>query len=152
MSIRYRYVHVVTSFIMYNSRVLILRRSDRVRSMKGKWAGISGYIEKGEMDERGILERAYREIEEETGISRDRLVLARRCGIVYAYEHDTTWVVHPFLFLLKAPTVIRLDWEHDAYEWVESKRLAEYDTVPMLKEALECCMKGLTETDIDISL
>jgi 8-oxo-dGTP diphosphatase len=134
-------VHVVTSFIMHNGRVLILKRSAKVRTMKHKWAGVSGYIEQSE----DILERAYKEIEEETGIARRDLILASICPSVRVIdeENSTIWIVHPFLFLL-SKTInnidIRLDWEHDEYRWIEPKDLLLYDTVPMLKEALESCL------------
>jgi 8-oxo-dGTP pyrophosphatase MutT (NUDIX family) len=135
-------VHVVTSFIMHNGRVLILKRSAKVRTMKHKWAGVSGYIEQSE----DILERAYKEIEEETGIARRDLILASICPSVRVIdeENSTIWIVHPFLFLLSKNAInnidIRLDWEHDEYRWIEPKDLLLYDTVPMLKEALESCL------------
>ncbi len=137
-------VHVVTSFIMHNGRVLILKRSAKVRTMRHKWAGVSGYIEQSD----DILERAYKEIEEETGIARRDLILVSICPSVRVIdeENSTIWVVHPFLFLLSKHAInnnnidIRLDWEHDEYRWVEPKDLLLYDTVPMLKEALESCL------------
>ena len=39
---------IVTSFIKSNNKILILKRSEKVKSMKGLWAGISGIIEKDE--------------------------------------------------------------------------------------------------------
>lgn len=137
-------VHVVTSFIMHEGRVLILKRSDKVRTMKHKWAGISGYVEEGEMDD--ILQRAYREIEEEVGIASTHLRLVSECVIVKVVdeENSTIWIVHPFLFLLNDDVSIRLDWEHDEYRWVKPEDIALYDTVPMLKEALEGCLNTST--------
>ena len=43
-----RSTKIVTSFIKDNEKLLILKRSDKVKSMKGLWAGISGIIEKNE--------------------------------------------------------------------------------------------------------
>ena len=42
---------IVTSFIKDNKKILILKRSEKVKSMKGLWAGISGIIEKDEKAE-----------------------------------------------------------------------------------------------------
>ncbi len=156
-------VHVVTSFIMYKGRVLILKRSAKVRTMKHKWAGVSGYIEQGEMNDSGILERAYKEIEEETGIAREHLRLVSICPSLRAIDEKnaTIWIVHPFLFLLTSckdegggssnnsncniDIDIRIDWEHDEYMWIKPEDILLYDTVPMLKEALESCLgKSLT--------
>ncbi|MCS7140599.1 MAG: NUDIX pyrophosphatase [Candidatus Nitrosocaldus sp.] len=132
-----RVVHVVTSFVMHDGRILILRRSGMVRTMRHKWAGVSGYIEEGE----DALERAYREIEEETGISRRdlRLVSTGREVEVVDEANDTVWIVHPYLFESSSDRV-RLDWEHDSYLWIRPEELPCFDTVPMLREALESCL------------
>jgi hypothetical protein len=37
-----RSTKIVTSFIQDDGKLLILRRSDKVKTMKGLWAGISG--------------------------------------------------------------------------------------------------------------
>ena len=132
-----RRVHVVTSFVMHKGRILILRRSSRVKTMKHKWAGISGYIEQAE----DALERAYREVEEETGISRASLTLISTGRAVEVVDEDngTIWVVHPYLFESSRDDV-RLDWEHDSYLWIKPEEISSFDTVPMLKEALESCL------------
>lgn len=127
-------IKVVTVFLTNQGRILILRRSDKVRTMKHKWAGISGYIEGSE----DVLERAYREISEETGLTRDAVELIRigEPLEVPDKELDTLWIVHPHLFRT-SNTNIRLDWEHDQYNWIEPDQIVNYDTVPMLKEALQ---------------
>jgi hypothetical protein len=38
-------VQVVTVFLEYERKILLLRRSLKVRTMQSLWAGISGYIE-----------------------------------------------------------------------------------------------------------
>lgn len=127
-------IKVVTVFLTNQDRILILRRSDKVRTMKHKWAGISGYIEGSE----DVLERAYREISEETGLARDAVELIRigEPLEVPDKELDTLWIVHPHLFRTSSVN-IRLDWEHDQYNWIEPDQIVNYDTVPMLKEALQ---------------
>ena len=55
---------IITAFIEYRGKILLLRRSQKVKTMKGKWAGVSGYIEKSEEP----VTRAVTEIEEETGL------------------------------------------------------------------------------------
>ena len=59
-----RSTKIVTSFIRDNDKLLILKRSQKVKSMKGLWAGISGIIESNETP----LRRAKVEIFEEVGI------------------------------------------------------------------------------------
>jgi 8-oxo-dGTP diphosphatase len=38
-------VNVTTVFLEHEKKILILKRSQKVKTMKTKWAGISGYIE-----------------------------------------------------------------------------------------------------------
>ena len=64
-----RSTKIVTSFIKDNEKLLILKRSDKVKSMNGLWAGISGMIENNEEP----LSRAKIEIFEEAGITEDKL-------------------------------------------------------------------------------
>src|ERR687898_2594227 len=61
--------NIVTAFIEYQGKVLLLRRSQKVKSMKGKWAGVSGYIEKAEAP----IARALTEILEETGLTNENI-------------------------------------------------------------------------------
>ena len=57
------YTNIVTSFLKNDDQILILKRSNKVKSMKNLWAGISGIIEK---DDLSPLSRAEIEIFEET--------------------------------------------------------------------------------------
>ena len=125
---------VATSFLTYRGKILILKRSAKVGSYQGAWAGISGYIEEGEQP----LDTALKEVEEETGLKIGREALLRVGETLPAYDkdRDVLWLVHPFLF--KAPTnKIRLDWEHETYAWIKPKDIKQYKTVPRLSDALE---------------
>ena len=59
-----RSTKIVTSFIRDDNKLLILKRSNKVKTMKGLWSGISGIIENDELP----LKRAKIEIFEEAGI------------------------------------------------------------------------------------
>jgi 8-oxo-dGTP pyrophosphatase MutT (NUDIX family) len=127
---------VVTSFLSNGDAYIILLRSDKVSSYQGKWAAVSGSIEEGET----VLEAAFREIKEETGIPSHRLCYrarARESDILYG---AFTWRVHPLLFECDTRDV-RLDWEHNDYRWVTRSELAGYDTVPALVESLDAVRK-----------
>jgi len=130
-------VHVVTCFLRRGSRVLILKRSQAVRTNKGRWAGVSGYVEPGEEP----LETAYKELEEETSARPDqvRLVNVGRVQRLIDEEHGTTWAVHPFLFD-DLGVEVSLDWEHTECTWIEPDRLGEYDTVGGLRETLDAAL------------
>lgn len=131
--------HVVTCFLVRDGKVLVLRRSDKVGTYRGKWAAVSGYLEPGEAP----LERALIEISEETGIGRERVVL-RGEGPSIAVA-GTPFLVHPFLFELRSGEVTT-DWEHTDSKWVDPEKLAGLDTVPMLAGAFEAARRAATKS------
>jgi len=40
-----RYTNIVTSIIKHQEKILLLKRSDKVKTMKNMWSGVSGVIE-----------------------------------------------------------------------------------------------------------
>ncbi len=129
-----RSTKIVTSFIRDNEKLLILKRSDKVKSMKGLWAGISGIIEKNEEP----LKRAKIEIFEEVGIAEDQITLVKtseemRINSPQYENHE--WEIFPFLFEAKNPT-IKLNWENSEFRWINIEELENYETVPSLQKVL----------------
>ena len=129
-----RSTKIVTSFIKDNEKLLILKRSDKVESMKGLWAGISGIIEKNEEP----LKRAKIEIFEEVGIIEDKITLVRsvkemRINSPQYENHE--WEIFPFLFEAKNP-IIKLNWENSEFKWINVEELKNYETVPSLQKVL----------------
>jgi len=129
-----RSTKIVTSFIRDNEKLLILKRSDKVKSMKGLWAGISGIIEKNEEP----LKRAKIEIFEEIGITEDLITLVKtseemRINSPQYENHE--WEIFPFLFEVKNPT-IKLNWENSEFKWINIEELENYETVPSLQKVL----------------
>ena len=125
--------HVVACFLTHGGKVLIVRRSARVGTYRGKWSGISGYLE--DEPER----QAFAEIREETGLAPPDVRLLRTGATVEADDHGLgrRWIVHPFLFAVADPAKVRLDWENVEARWVRADEIGGFDTVPRLKEALE---------------
>ena len=129
-----RSTKIVTSFIRDNDKLLILKRSDKVKSMKGLWAGISGIIENNEEP----LKRAKIEIFEEVGISEEKITLvksAKGMKVNSPQYQNHEWEVYPFLFEAKNPT-IELNWENSEYTWINIEELRNYETVPSLEKVL----------------
>ncbi|MGD0175857.1 MAG: NUDIX domain-containing protein [Candidatus Bathyarchaeia archaeon] len=128
------YESVVTSFLTDDGKVLLLRRSEKVATHRGKWAAVSGYLEGSE----DPLQRAQIEIQEELGLSLEQVSLVRAGEVLRAYDEPTktVWIVHPFLFKTWSRT-IKLDWESTEYRWVDPNELGSYDTVPKLKETFD---------------
>lgn len=126
--------NVVTSFIQFEDTILLLKRSDKVGTHQSRWAGVSGHLEKNE----DPLKRALKEIEEEIGLSGDKIELLKisePIGIPEP-EIDTFWIVYPHLFKTSSKNV-KLDWEHTEYRWIDPKSIWSYATVPALNEVLQ---------------
>ena len=121
---------VVTCFLECNGRILILRRSQLVGSFRGRWAGVSGYIETT-ADEQALVE-----IEEETGLCRGDVKLVRKGRPLRVEGEGVRWAVYPFLFRVKERNKIKIDWEHSDKRWIAPDEIDDYPTVPMLREAL----------------
>lgn len=130
--------HVVSCFLLRRDHgqdeVLLARRSDRVRTYRGAWGAISGYVE----TEMTPLAQAYQEIGEETGFQRPDVALLRE-GEALAFRDEAigqNWVVHPFLFLALNPDSARHDWEALGFAWIPPEQVASLATVPRLADAL----------------
>ena len=130
--------HVVSCFLLWRDqsgdRLLLARRSERVRTYRGAWGAISGYVEPGVSP----LDQAYQEIREETGLSSSDVSLLR-AGEPLAFRDEMLaqdWVVHPFLFLALRPDAAQHDWEAHEFAWVAPEAVSGLSTVPQLAEAL----------------
>lgn len=126
-------VHVVTAFLVHNSKVLLLRRSQQVGSYQQKWAGISGYVEEGQTS----LQQVWVEIEEEAGLTESDLSLVKQGSPLEVIDDKLCriWVVHPFRFNLSQPDQVKIDWEHSEYKWVHPREIINHECVPGLFEA-----------------
>ena len=129
-----RTTKIVTSFLKDDDKFLLLKRSNKVKTMKGLWAGVSGIIEKDEEP----ISRAKIEIFEELGIEEEQikfLKAAPKMNVVSPQYENHEWVIFPFLFEVKKPT-IKLNWENSEYEWVGVDEIKNYETVPSILKVL----------------
>ena len=129
-----RSTRIVTSFIKHNDQILILKRSEKVRSMKGLWSGVSGIIENNE----NPIDRAKIEIFEEVGIKEKEIRLIKKLEkmkIQSQQYKNHEWEIFPFLFETKNDN-IKLNWENSEFEWIQPKELKNYQTVPSLEKIL----------------
>ena len=129
-----RSTKIVTSFIKDNDKFLLLKRSDKVKTMKGLWAGVSGIIEKNEEP----LTRAKIEIFEELGITEDQIKFLKSASEMKAHSpqyENHEWEIFPFLFEVKNPT-INLNWENSEYVWITVDEIKNYETVPSIDKVL----------------
>ena len=129
-----RSTRIITAFIKNNNKILILKRSDKVRSMKGLWSGVSGIIENNEIP----INRAKIEIFEEVGIKENKINLVKsieKIKITSPQYENHEWEVFPFLFETKE-TEIKLNWENSEHKWINVNELKNYETVPSLDKIL----------------
>jgi len=126
---------VVTAVLRNRGRILIVRRSEKVGSFRGRWSAISGHLE-GREDPKA---RAVQEVREETGLRR---LAFRAAGAPILARHDeTVYVVHPFLFDV-ASRRVRLDWENVEHRWVRpGEELDRLQTVPRLKDVVASVLR-----------
>ena len=127
--------NIVTSFITNDDKILILKRSDKVKSMKCLWAGVSGIIEKNDA---APLDRAKTEIFEETGINENEIELLKsieQMKIASVQYRNHEWNIFPFLFKAKNPK-IKLNWENSDFNWIKPNEIKNYETVPELEKIL----------------
>jgi len=129
-----RVTKIVTCFLKSGDKILILKRSDKVKSMKSLWAGISGIIENDESP----LERSKIEIFEELGLDASQIKLLKesiKMRIISPQYENHEWEVYPFLFSVENP-IIKLNWENSDYKWVKTEEISNYETVPSLDKVL----------------
>ena len=130
-----RYTNIVTSIIKHQEKILLLKRSNKVKTMKNVWSGVSGIIEN---DDESPLSRAKIEIFEEVGIVEKKIELLKsnkQIEIDSQQYKNHTWNIFPFLFQVETPE-IKLNWENSEFVWIEPNDIVDYKTVPALKEIL----------------
>jgi 8-oxo-dGTP pyrophosphatase MutT (NUDIX family) len=125
---------VVTCFVKWGDRILLLKRSHRVRAYRGKWCTVAGYID----EPKPIRAKALEELSEELGIS-ETDVTGMVIGGSYEFfdpEARKTWIVHPVLVQVNRQPQMQLDWEHTDSQWILPEEINDYDVVPKLEESL----------------
>jgi len=125
---------VINCTVVCKGKVLLLKRSRKVRSYKGKWNTIGGYLDEA----KSVRQKAIEEIKEELGISQKDL---KRIKILKSFrvadkKIKKVWIVFPVLAELKSKGKIKLDWEHTNYKWVKPEEIKRFNTIPNLHKAV----------------
>ncbi len=125
---------VLTCFVKYGNKLLLLKRSDKVRVYQGLWNSVAGYLD----EKRSLKEKVLEELYEELKINTH---LIRKMKIGKAYElidqkAQKTWIIFPVLVELKQKPKIKLDWEHTSYKWIKIDDLKKFKVVPGLDKTL----------------
>jgi isopentenyldiphosphate isomerase len=130
---------VITIFIKYEDKILLLKRNDDVLTYKGKWNTVAGYLD----ELKSIQKKAEEEVKEELGIEKNNIssIFIRESYRFKDQKINRTWIVFPVLAELKNRLEIKLDWEHTEYKWIKPQELDRFDIVPNLKESLKRVIK-----------
>lgn len=123
---------VVNIVVMYNERMLLLKRSDQVLTYKGMWNCVGGYIDSYDDPDKFVI----KELEEELGILESDIMLLE-LGIPIIKEDKSipiTWHIYPYLVTLASKPEIILDYEHTECAWIDPVTITEYETVPGLEK------------------
>ena len=129
---------VLTVFIKYKDKILILKRSNKVGTYQEKWNTVTGYLD----EPKPLIEKIMDEMQEEIGIKKDN-ILSYSLGEPFKFTDPKarkTWIIHPAKIELKNNPDIKLNWEHTEYKWIKPEELKKFDTVPRLDLSLK---KGL---------
>ncbi|KAJ9419431.1 hypothetical protein FOXG_07179 [Fusarium oxysporum f. sp. lycopersici 4287] len=153
---------VATSFIFRfpaddaakKPQVALFRRSSHVNTYQHKYAGISGSVEETDADP---LATAWRELAEETTLTDDSLRLFRK-GKPFSFADESIgreWTVNPFGFVLKSESDggrgeagIKIDWEHEGYEWFDPDAINDSDDFEGVPRILESLRKVWFNVDL----
>ena len=113
---------VLNCFLAYNGKLLLVKRSDKVGWLKGRWHVIAGFLD----EEKTLRQKALEEVQEETGIGQDCIASVRALEPVHYTDEAKHWIVYNVIVELSAFPKITLDWESPEYEWVEHAEVGSY--------------------------
>lgn len=126
---------VVVCFVKVGAEILMLKRSERVSTYRGKWQTVAGYIDELKL----LKEKVLEELCEEIGLS-EKQIQSFVVGNFFEY-HDVelgrTWIVYPALVILNKKPKIELDFEHTDFCWIQPKAMKTLDIVPNAEIAWE---------------
>jgi len=124
---------VLTCFVQHGDKILLLKRSQNVKTYKGKWQSVAGYI-----DERiPLRHKILEELDEEIGVIANDIA-----RFIYGKPYvwfdplvNTEWYVCPSKVVLRRKPKIVIDWEHVAFRWIRPEEIVSFDAVASVGES-----------------
>ncbi len=118
---------VMNSIVKFGDKILLLKRSKKLKFYPDCWSGVSGFLD----DNKSVEEKAKEELKEEIGIGENDILSVKQGGMFQRIDADYNkkWLVHPVLVEVKTDK-IRLNWEADDYRWVELEEIKNFELIP----------------------
>ncbi len=120
-------VVIVKGIILYNDKVLIVRRSDKDEIGAGNWEFVGGNIEFGEELEQALV----REIQEEVNLE---ITIDK---VLYNTTYKTNPTRQAVILVYKCyakDDKVKLSEEHSGYKWVSEKELRDLVFIDILND------------------
>ncbi len=115
----------ITAAVIHRGKILLIKRINLpfVMVNPGVWNFVQGAREKGER----YVQTAFREVNEETGISSEKLHLAFNPSTIRLFDYrlgrkSRTWENKFFVFYADSKEV-KLDLENTAFRWASIKEI-----------------------------
>ena len=130
--------HYVDGIIIFESKVLILRRANYMRKFRSLWGFVGGSIDKKDKDSK---EAIIREIKEETQIELTDNE-KNRMKLLETVKHDDDSTTEYWLVTLESNPEIKISKEHSKYEWIDNDSLLKksYKFIPGILEIIKKCL------------
>jgi ADP-ribose pyrophosphatase YjhB (NUDIX family) len=124
---------VIAVVVKHHDKICVLKRSRWVRHDAGRWHCVTGYLS----EDRDAEEQAITELSEEIGLSMTDLKSLQQ-GITLNIPDDQghQWTIYTFSCDV-TKTCIRLNWEHDSYQWLHPSDLSRIALVPWFFDVLQ---------------
>jgi len=129
-----RWAPVITCVVTHSGKILLVKRSRRMRLYPGFWNAIGGFLD----DAKSLKEKVEEELKEELCINK-RDILSMRFGEIFDADdpkYRKTFVIHPVLVRVRNKK-ITLDWEAEEYAWVTPCEATKYKVVPSFRISLK---------------
>lgn len=122
-----RWAPVINCVVQFKDKILLVKRSTRLRLYPGFWNGISGFLD----DQKSLAEKVQEELVEELGLEPEQIISIKLGRIFHQEEprYNKTWIVHPMLVKIKTD-VVHLDWEAQKYRWVTLAEAKQMNLLP----------------------
>ncbi|MGN7227286.1 NUDIX domain-containing protein [Dietzia maris] len=117
---------IVAAVVTHEDHYCLLRRSPRVECDSGLWHCVTGYLDPGLDPEQQVRLELF----EELNAGSEQFVLSS-VGAIQIEGWDIA--VFRVAFLNRD---VRINWEHDACEWVRGSDLGSYQTVWWLRDLI----------------